>query len=895
MLLTKLNIPTPGRNLVKRPPLFGKLNEGLSHKLTLVTAPAGYGKTTLVSDWIVQYKIPTAWYSLDKGDNDPVDFLRYTISGIQNIDNAFGLNALKLLKSSGKISPDSIVSLLINEILTIDQNFLLVFDDFHLIDNQDIFGLVSHFLKHIPGNIHIVILTRSDPPIPVARLRSQQQLVELRSSDLSFSVNDIYTLFSKKLKRTLSMEDVSSLETKTEGWISGLLLTALSMEGREDISGFIQGLSGDNRYIMDYLLEEVLKIQTDNIKEFLVQTSVLKQISAPLCNAVLHRDDSQLILERLEKNNMFIFPLDTERHWYRYHHLFADLLKQRLSLKDKAVVSKLHNEACNWFEQNYMYELAIEHALEINNYGKCIQLLGKIVESLWENGQHSTIMRYGDILPDETINKSPEFGLHYAWILISAGQTRKAAPLLENAEKTARKIIHGAGSSVEDIQYYKKLLGKISVAFALLYSHETHSERIFEPCKTAMENLSEDDPLWLGWLWFSYGIAYFSCGDLLKSFEAFENAFNYGKQSGNIYLISTIVLRMSDNEQQLGHYNSAYEKCTGFLRLMKTKGYVEITRTDWSYAGLYAILGSTQQMWADTEKAYENVKIAYNLSKKSGDIMLETSVLMLYSIVLHDLGDDLGSEKKIEEAEGLCKGNNLSPYLLFALIAWKLFRFIASDQVEKAYSLLKEYNIGSGIEISHANETVFMVYARFLLARGDVVEAETVLSELYTIINTGKRIERLIDLKISYAIYYRLTEKREKARESLIEALELAAPENLVMFFIHSTGYIHDLLDEIVNIGFTSKTRVPKPFINKLKAALERKERFRKIRKEGDLSARELDTLRLIAEDHSNQEIADKLFISLNTVKTHVRNILLKLEVDKRRQAVTKAKELGII
>ncbi len=498
-------------------------------------------------------------------------------------------------------------------------------------------------------------------------------------------------------------------------------------------------------------------------------------------------------------------------------------------------------------------------------------------------------------MPAEIIKKNLNFCLYYAWILITAGQIQKARLFLVNAEETARKIIHAVNSSEDNAPYYKKLPGKISVAFAYLYSHEKHSEKIFEPCKIATENLSEDDPLWLGWTWFSYGIAYFSSGDLLKSFVAFENAFNYGKQSENIYLISMVVLRMADNEQQLGHYNSAYEKCAGFLRLMKAKGYVEITKTDWSYAGLYAILGSTQQMWIDTEKAYENVKIAFKLSKKSGDIMLETSVLMLYSIVLHDLGDDFGSEKKIKEAEELCKNNKLPPYLLFALVAWKLFRLIVSDQMDKAYCLINEYNIGIDLEISHATETVYMVYVRFLLVRGNVNEAEPILSKLYTIINTGKKIERLIDLKISYTIYYKITEQREKARHSLIEALELAAPENLLMFFIHSIAYIHDLLGEIVNTKVIPKTKVPKTFIDKLMLTAERKERARKVREEGRLSARELDTLKLIAEDRSTQEIADILFISLNTVKTHVRNILLKLEADKRRQAVVKAKELGII
>ena len=271
MLLTKLHIPSSGNNIVHRSELFEKLNSGLSRKVILVSAPAGFGKTTIISDWINQHKIPTVWFSLDNGDNDPTDFLNYIISGIQSIHKEFGKGAVRLLNSPNKPSNESIAGLLINEILNIKQNFLLVLDDFHLITSNDILKLVTYLLDHIPGNIHVVILTRSDPALSVSRLRSQHQLVELRSSDLSFSANDISVLFNKKLKLGLSIDDVYALEEKTEGWIAGLQLTALSIQGREDISEFIQDLKGDNRYIMDYLIEEVLKIQTDEIKNFLLQ------------------------------------------------------------------------------------------------------------------------------------------------------------------------------------------------------------------------------------------------------------------------------------------------------------------------------------------------------------------------------------------------------------------------------------------------------------------------------------------------------------------------------------------------------------------------------------------------------------------------------------------------
>ena len=894
MLLTKLHIPS-GANLVQRSNLFEKLNEGLKRKLILISAPAGFGKSTVVSDWINQHKIPTAWFSLDKGDNDPVDFLSYVISAIQGIKKEFGQSALKLLKSPNEPSPESITSLLINDIINVNNDFLLVLDDFHLIENNEIFKLVSYLLEHIPDNIHIVISTRSDPNLPIAKLRSQNQLVELRSSDLSFSANDISVLFNKKLKIKLSVEDSYLLETKTEGWIAGLQLTALSMPVHENISEYIEALKGDNRYIMDYLIEEVLKIQSDDIKEFLLQTSILEQISAPLCNAVLNRNDSQLILEKLEKNNMFVFPLDEERHWYRYHHLFANLLKQRLLLKDKSTIEELHNKACEWFEQNNMYDLAIEHTLEINNYEKSIQLLGEIVESMWENGLHSAILKYGDLLPDELIKTNPDFCLYYSWILIAAGQIQKAKPFLASAEKITKKIINDKNSSKEDLQYNKKLLGKISVAFAYLNSHIEHSEKIFDYCKISMENLSEDDPLWFSWAWFSYGIAHFSVGDLHESNKAYEKALEYGKKSGNIYLISTIAIRLAENEQQLGHYKSAYKKCSDLLKLMQESGYSQLTKAEWTYAGMFLMMAGAHIMWADIDSAYENVKIAYDLSKKGGDLMLKTFVLLNYSCVLHFRGDTTEAEKKLNELEDILKQNTVPPFLTFAYVAWNVYRLIELKQLDKANNVITEYGLGIDKKITHANEAAYASYARLLLVQYKLDEAEILLSELYTLAITGKRIERLIGHKILYAIMYKMRGNHEKAVTNLIEAMEFATDEDLIMYFVFDIDYTNDLLKEVYKIQATKKTKIPKKFIDKLKFTLEKKEKLKKIHAEAELSARELDTLKLIAEDLINQEIADKLFISINTVKSHVKNIFIKLDVKNRSEAVNKAKKLDLL
>ena len=895
MLLTKLHIPPTGNNIVHRTELYEKLNDGLSRKLILVSAPAGFGKTTIVSDWIYQNKIPTAWFSLDNGDNDPADFLRYIISGIQSIHPLFGKGVLKLLNSPNRPSAEAIASLLINEILNINQNFLLVLDDFHLIHSSEVMKLVSYFLDHIPGNIHFVILTRSDPALSVSKLRSQHQLVELRSSALSFSANDISILFNKKLKLGLSIEDVYSLETKTEGWIAGLQLTALSMQGREDISGFIQELKGDNRYIMDYLMEEVLKLQTDDINDFLLQTSILEQLSAPLCNAVLNRNDSQVILETLERDNMFVIPLDSERIWFRYHHLFSDLLKQRLLHREKSALTELHNKAIEWFKENSMPLLAIEHTIVTENFEKSIQLLGEIAENMWKHGQHAAILKFGDLLPDEIIKENADFCLYYAWILIIAGQIKKAEPFLTSAEIITKQIIHDKNSTKEDVLNSKKLSGKISVAFAYLYSINADPEKTFSYCRAAMENLSEDDPLWYSWGWYSMGIAEMSRENFKECIKAYENALVYGKKSGDIYLISTIASRLSPLEKRMGLYTSSYKRCSDLITFMKDSGYSQIIKSEYTYALLYTCMAGIESMRTDFDDALENIKPAYTLCKNESDNSFKVYVLVVYALTLYGSGDLSGVKKMLNEMDSILKLNIIFPSFKALYIAMKGLMLIEQNELEKANIFFRENGIESNKKISYLDEFSYCPYALLLIIEMKFGEAELILSKLLSMAQAANRIERIIETKVIYAILNKGRGDKEKALVNLVEALEAAASENILMPFVLYHSGISDLLKDVFKIQATTKTEIPKKLIDKLKLSLEKREKFIKTNLENVLSDRELDTLKLIAEDLKNQEIADKLFISLNTVKTHVKSIHLKLEVDSRIQAVTKAKELGLI
>jgi LuxR family transcriptional regulator, maltose regulon positive regulatory protein len=702
-------------------------------------------------------------------------------------------------------------------------------------------------------------------------------------------------LFNKKLKLGLSLDDVYALESKTEGWIAGLQLTALSMQGRDDISEFIQGLKGDNRYIMDYLMEEVLRIQTDEIKEFLIQTSILEQMSASLCNEVLNRDDSQLILETLEKNNMFVIPLDDERHWYRYHHLFAHLLKQRLHLRGKASVNKLHNKAIEWFNDNSMPLLAIEHAIETRDFEKSILFLGEIVETMWKNGQHAAIMKYGDLLPDEIIKKNADFSLYYAWILIIGGQDQKAEPFLACAEIITRNIINDKNSSKETVQSNKQLLGKISVAFACLYSKTTDPEKTFSYFKAAIENLPEDEPLWYSWGWYAMGWAQEVSGDTVECVEAFEKALAYGKKSGNIYLISSNAYNVAYMEQRMGLYTSAYMKCSDLISKMQESGYSQDTKSEPTYIELYVCMAEIDCMRTDFEEALAKIKIAYSLSKNFSNSSYKVWVRLIYALILFGLGDNAGIIKLLNEIQDIIKQNTVSPSARAMYIDMKGKMLIEQHELEKAAIYFKENGIATNKKITYLEDRGYFSFVLLLISELRFKEAEKILSELQTMSQAANWIETLIVVKIVYAIFYKHTGDKEKAVANLLEALEYAANENILMPFIYYHERIKDLLTDVFKMQITTKTNLPGKLTDKLKLAIEKREKLKIINLESGLSNRELDTLKLIAEDLSNQEIADKLFISLNTAKTHVRNILLKLEVENRSQAVSKAKESGMI
>src|SRR5713101_9139096 len=401
ILATKLYIPPLRPKVVSRPRLLERLNEGLHRKLTLIAAPAGFGKTTLVSAWVAGCDRQVAWLSLEEGENDPTLFLTYLVAALQTIAPTIGVGVLGVLQSPQPPPTEAILTALLNEITTLPGHFVLVLDDYHVIDAQAVDMAFTYLVEHLPPQMHLVIATREDPQLPLARLRARSHLTELRAADLRFTASEASAFLSQVMGLSLSAVDIAALEDHTEGWIAGLQLAALSMQGHQDIPAFIAAFTGSHRYILDYLAEEVLQQQPEQVQTFLLETSILDRLSGPLCNAVTGQKDGQAKLEALEQANLFVIPLDNQRCWYRYHHLFAEVMRERLRQMHPDQPSSLHRRASEWYERNGLAAEAVGHALAAGDFQRTAQLIEQIAETILTRGEAMTVLRWLEALPDE--------------------------------------------------------------------------------------------------------------------------------------------------------------------------------------------------------------------------------------------------------------------------------------------------------------------------------------------------------------------------------------------------------------------------------------------------------------------------------------------------------------
>jgi LuxR family maltose regulon positive regulatory protein len=439
ILTTKLHVPPLRSGHVARPRLIAKLHPGPDGRITLVSAPAGYGKTTLVVEWLAQgsTELKVAGLSLDEQDNDPARFLTHLIAAMRQVNQRLGEATLALLQAPQPPPPEALITALINDLASLPAPFILVLDDYHVIHEMGIHRQLGFLVEHQPPQVHLVIVTREDPPLPLARLRARGQMVGIRQEDLRFSLDECAAFLSQVMGLEVDASDVAALERRTEGWIAGLQLAGLSMQGRDDLPGYIEAFTGSSRYVLDYLIGEVLEQQPAEVQDFLLKTSILGRLAAGLCDAVVQRDDSQRILQTLDQSNLFVVPLDSSRSWYRYHHLFAELLSQRLRTTQAVSETEPHRRASEWFAAEGLLPEAIHHALAAADWERAADLIGGESITMLRRGELSTLLGWLKALPDEAVYKRPELSRDCGWALTLTGQLDAAEPFLRRAEASA--------------------------------------------------------------------------------------------------------------------------------------------------------------------------------------------------------------------------------------------------------------------------------------------------------------------------------------------------------------------------------------------------------------------------------------------------------------------------
>jgi len=490
MLKTKLFTPPVRANCIVRPRLTEQINRGLDKALVLISAPAGYGKTTLVSSWLREINAPSAWLSLEEGDNDPIRFLQYLIAALERIIPTLRPDSLGLLQGMQPAPFDALTSLLINEIAENSAPFVLVLDDFHVIHAKPILEMLAFLLEHMPPQMHLVLLARTDPPLPLSRLRARDQLVDLRADQLRFTLDEIAVFLRQVMGLRLSADDIAAMEARTEGWIAGLQLAALSMQGCQDIHGFVSAFTGSHYYIMDYLVEQVLQIQSEKVRSFLLQTSVLDRMCGPLCNAVVQADatepmDGRAMLEALEQINLFVIPLDDERRWYRYHHLFADVLNRHLEHLFPNQLPELHRRASQWYEQNEIIPEAIQHALMAGDQQRAARLVEQNGCTLIMQGEVVTLLKWIQAV-ESYLRTHPWMAIQKAWALSLTGSLDQVEPTLQPAERVI--------SSLEPTVEVRIMLGTIATARAHSANMRGEVHLAAEFARQALEYLPDSDP-----------------------------------------------------------------------------------------------------------------------------------------------------------------------------------------------------------------------------------------------------------------------------------------------------------------------------------------------------------------------------------------------------------------
>jgi LuxR family maltose regulon positive regulatory protein len=843
--------------------------------------------------------MPVAWLSLDKNDNQTGRFLSYLVAALQEADHTIGNEAEQLVTAAQQASPEAVLTSLINDLDTTGREIVLVMDDYHFISNQAVHSAVAFLLEHCPRTFHLVIASRSDPPLPLARLRARGQTVELRAADLRFTEPEAAQFLNDVMGLHLDPGSVSALAERTEGWIAGLQMAALSMRDREDVLGFIEGFSGTNRYILDYLLEEVLAREPEEVQAFLLQTAILTRLTGPLCDAVTGASGGQEMLERLERRNLFVVPLDDDRRWYRYHHLFADLLQARLHQSLPDLVSPLFARAAEWCEQDGQVSEAVGYALAAKDYEMAAGLIAKYWGAVANDGEIETVWSWLAALPEDAVRNSAPLSLAYCWVLWLRAQIGLIEEHLVDAERAVSELVLPEVGSADEAIY-----AGLSVQLATLRSFvaryhdefETASSLAERALSLVPENLPPQANAQLRSLIFlALASAYDGAGDLERSAGAYAETIRWSRLGANAAGLG-ITIRMIGALRLLGRLRSADAACHEVLEYIQTQGMARLPAAGILHVAMSEVLVEQN----DLEAAEAHLAQGIELGKWSGRLDAAKNTAYSLSRLRQARRDASGALVAVQEAESALE-EPPAPLARSELLALKARILVRQGSLREAAQCAEEAVHLAGRDRGQTSQLAALAAGRVMLAQCKPDEAVAQLTQSLADAEGCGRLGVALELRILRSLALLQRGDPREAEADLERALALAEPEGYVRIFLDEGQPMQLLLAQWLAHAGASPLRDYAIHLlsqfdaepHMITAAQE------KVSPTGDLveplSQRELEVLHLIALGRTNQEIARQLILSTGTVKAHTANIYRKLDVANRTEAVAHARQLGLL
>src|SRR5262245_10141946 len=909
LLATKLHLPRPRPGFVPRPRLVTRLDEGLARGLVVVCAAAGYGKTVTLADWARRSGRPVAWLSLDAGDNDPVRFWRHVVAAVGPVRPGVAGRVLPLFGPPPPSLFEGPVTALINELAAQpgDGEAILILDDYHLVDAGPVHESLLLLAEHLPPGLRLVLASRSDPPLPLGRLRARGQLAELGAAELRFTAEEAAALLRRVAEgagSALSDADLAVLAARTEGWAAGLQLAGLSLRGRADAAGFVAAFSGSHRFVLDYLTDEVLAVQPEQVRGFLLETSVLERLSGELCDAVTGRTGSQALLERVERAGLFLVPLDEVRGWWRYHHLFADLLRARLQAEQPGRVPELHRAAAAWHEAHALADDAVRHALAAGDAVWAARLIEQHFDATLQQGQRATIHRWLAALPADLVHARPRLQLAQAWMAVVGGHVEAAGVALDAARRAsahaAEEPFEPSAGRATSLLANTRAAITIAQGWLAWLSGDADGAAAF--ASQALGELADGD-----WLLTSLCQLELALADRLRgrlddaergftaSLAGWRAAGERGSAVSVCDLLGRVHLARGRLDAALGTFQLALEIAT-------EPGQPSLPAAGIAYAGMAEVEYQRDELEAALRHVTEGIA---RLRPVNHTAPMAAGLARL-SWIRQATGDAAGALAAIGEAERVAPSPAVTG-LVNPVPAQRARLLLAQGNVAAAILWTQEHGLSPADEPGYPHELEYLVLARVLLAEDRPGEALALLGRLLAQAVAQDRMGSVLEIQALRALALAAGGDEPAAINTLAKALILASPERYVRVFADEGPPMRALLGRVVaarRAGQASLRRIPLRQLARVTEAFDG-------RADGSgsgpdattrvpglvdpLTARELQVLAMLAAGMPNQDIAKELFVTVFTFKKHVSHILGKLGAANRTEAVARARELGVI